>query len=1077
MFLALAPKITSGMGLSNIELNSVFNEPFDAKIQLLSPTVDELDSFTVNLADSEAFARAKIDRPFILSELKFILRRSPDYISISSQKPIREPFLNFLIEVSWSNGRLFREYTVLLDPPQYNPNGSASESTGDQSTSYTSEAIVETDDTKARKQKADYANEFEQSSNSPSINYPSSDYGPTTRTDTLWSIASSMRPDSSISVNQMMSALFYANPEAFFNKNMNGLKRGQRLRMPNETEINALTNGEASTEVEAQNIAWSGIKNDSPMEINERPNSYVTLESPDILLEATTDFLEASEGILSVSELTLVPAKDASNTIEQVPNVDGGQDKNSILVKGLILDDDLKLPENLILTEDIQGLTDENMELQERMEESEAPLDDLDRLVSLKNNDLAVLQGQVAANNDIIKEEVGLTDEEIALDMEAASDEKVEIETVGNELLVEDGEGFEIVDEVVVDVIKSEVVSNSDGIMNDDATGTTTSLDVFIDTPNTLIAIIAVVLVLFVLILFLVIKVFRKKLPTSFENIDINNTTEKGVLPDLDSDSEIVTVSQLNSEDETLIALPEQEITNDEEFDSEAVTIFNSEKQSGLGTVFNSGIQSDSKKETDISKESVELDVMEEAALILEEAQDEDPMQEVNTYLAFEQFDQAEVFARDVMNEFPDNADYHMKLLEVFYTSANKESYEQEANVLYDKFGEDNENWDMVVAMWTEMSPNRSLFEKDVNEEGDDLNNRGGFVDITADGEARNEDVSLELDIVDPEEIPNDEDMLDISLKEKAESLLDVTLETSLEAESSESLSQRTDLEPESPDIDIQEEHETLELDMGASTEASDDNLLDFDMDEDGDLEIEISEPKDSSLEIDLATSEASDDNNLLDFDMSENENLETEIGESNDSSLEIDLATSEASDDNNLLDFDMSENENLETEIGESKDSGLETDLAITELGEDDILLDLDMDGDKGIESDISTEITDKTSNSELGMITDKEVETTQINSLDLELNIEDDMSLTLDETVEMIGNSDEDDDQIPFIPGASQAEEQTLENQVATKLDLLKAYVELGDKDSAKTISAEIMAVGNDKQRQQAEDLLGQI
>ena len=85
--------------------------------------------------------------------------------------------------------------------------------------------------------------------------------------------------------------------------------------------------------------------------------------------------------------------------------------------------------------------------------------------------------------------------------------------------------------------------------------------------------------------------------------------------------------------------------------------------------------------------------------------------------------------------------------------------------------------------------------------------------------------------------------------------------------------------------------------------------------------------------------------------------------------------------------------------------------------------------------------------------------------------------MSLTLDETVEMIGNSDEDDDQIPFIPGASQAEEQTLENQVATKLDLLKAYVELGDKDSAKTISAEIMAVGNDKQRQQAEDLLGQI
>ena len=98
-------------------MNSALNEPFDARVQLLSPTADELDSLNVGLADSEAFARAKIDRPFILSNLKFALRRSPDdgpdYIRVFSQEPIREPFLNFLVEVSWSNGRLFREYTVL----------------------------------------------------------------------------------------------------------------------------------------------------------------------------------------------------------------------------------------------------------------------------------------------------------------------------------------------------------------------------------------------------------------------------------------------------------------------------------------------------------------------------------------------------------------------------------------------------------------------------------------------------------------------------------------------------------------------------------------------------------------------------------------------------------------------------------------------------------------------------------------------------------------------------------------------------------------------------------------------------
>ena len=78
ILLALAPTLANALGLGNLDLNSALNEPFDARVQLLSPTADELDSLTLVLADSEAFARAKIDRPFILSKLKFALRRSPD---------------------------------------------------------------------------------------------------------------------------------------------------------------------------------------------------------------------------------------------------------------------------------------------------------------------------------------------------------------------------------------------------------------------------------------------------------------------------------------------------------------------------------------------------------------------------------------------------------------------------------------------------------------------------------------------------------------------------------------------------------------------------------------------------------------------------------------------------------------------------------------------------------------------------------------------------------------------------------------------------------------------------------------
>ena len=108
------------------------------------------------------------------------------------------------------------------------------------------------------------------------------------------------------------------------------------------------------------------------------------------------------------------------------------------------------------------------------------------------------------------------------------------------------------------------------------------------------------------------------------------------------------------------------------------------------------------------------------------------------------------------------------------------------------------------------------------------------------------------------------------------------------------------------------------------------------------------------------------------------------------------------------------------------------------------------------------------------------KESETAQVNNLDFESNMEDGMSLNIDEKVEITENAEQgsnDDENIAFVPAEVQVGEQTLEDEVATKLDLLKAYVELGDKDSAKTISDEIMDVGNDEQRQQAENLLEQV
>ncbi|VAX11158.1 hypothetical protein MNBD_GAMMA25-1637 [hydrothermal vent metagenome] len=118
--LIVMPIVASALGFGNIKLNSALNEPLDAEIGLLSATVDEVSGLTVKMASREAFLRAGVDRPTFLSSFNIEIKSRTDdsfYIHMTSHQPVREPFLNFLLELNWYNGRILREYTVLLDPP------------------------------------------------------------------------------------------------------------------------------------------------------------------------------------------------------------------------------------------------------------------------------------------------------------------------------------------------------------------------------------------------------------------------------------------------------------------------------------------------------------------------------------------------------------------------------------------------------------------------------------------------------------------------------------------------------------------------------------------------------------------------------------------------------------------------------------------------------------------------------------------------------------------------------------------------------------------------------------------------
>ena len=123
-----APSSLYALGLGEIHLNSALNQPFDADIELVSPSPDELSSLKVGLASSDTFSKYGIDRPQFLSNFAFRVARTSDghdVLKVTSNASVTEPYVTFLIEASWPRGRVVREYTVLLDPPVFVPGETA----------------------------------------------------------------------------------------------------------------------------------------------------------------------------------------------------------------------------------------------------------------------------------------------------------------------------------------------------------------------------------------------------------------------------------------------------------------------------------------------------------------------------------------------------------------------------------------------------------------------------------------------------------------------------------------------------------------------------------------------------------------------------------------------------------------------------------------------------------------------------------------------------------------------------------------------------------------------------------------
>ncbi|MFK0087670.1 FimV/HubP family polar landmark protein [Pseudomonas sp. NPDC090755] len=326
--IAAASALSSGMahalGLGELTLKSAQNQPLDAEIELLDVRDLTAAEMAPSLAPQEEFVKAGIQRPDYLNDLTFTPVINPNgksVLRVTSSQPLPATMVKFVVQVMWPSGRLLRDYSVLVN--QAGLPGAKPESA-------ISPAVT------------------------ASANYT------TVRRDTLWEIASRVRQGGS--VQQTMMAIQALNPDAFINGNINQLKTGQVLRLPDQQQIMSIPQGQAVAEVAEHYAAWREGRRLGPRARQLDATRRTAAEA-------------APAQIANQDNLRLVTP--------------GGK---AVSGNGKAVSDKLAVAQ-----ESLDTSRRDNAELKGRMTDLQSQLDKLERLIALKNDQLARLEAQGAA--------------------------------------------------------------------------------------------------------------------------------------------------------------------------------------------------------------------------------------------------------------------------------------------------------------------------------------------------------------------------------------------------------------------------------------------------------------------------------------------------------------------------------------------------------------------------------------------------------------------------------------------------------------------------------------------------------
>ena len=958
------PGLVNALGLGKLQVNSALDEPLDAQIDLTSVTANEFSSLEIRMGSLVDFKLADIQRAPHLSLIKFETsehRSNQVNIFLTTELPISEPFLHFLIVAEWAGGKLIREYTALLDPPLYAQGRAAAISmpkivgSSDRDTSASAAPAVSSpagetlgaDSEGTSRVSADGGASTMTTTNGSGM--MASGLDPTTKGDTLWAIAE--RISEGRDIYQVMIALARQNPDAFVDRNINRLKTGQTLLVPEDGEIESIGVTEARSEYSFQLQEWEAYKSQlagtaDNVQVADA-DSMVQEEEPEqeqkpedaaersmAVEEDTKVDSGESEDLLRIVQSTLDETpKQGSETVSVAAGSSAIASVNAAAEQEVLsLRNQISSMEETLLSRDL-----ENRELREKVDALEDQVQNAARLIEIENENLALVQKQAQVKAAEVEKQ-----KQKAKQAEQVR-KKAEADAAAQPKKPKKAKATPPAAKKPVKKVAQKPAPEKDLAWWEEILDSVMAIR--IDTGFNSMYMIGGGVLVILLLVGLMVYMRRRKSIAEFEDSILSGSA-------LDVHSETTgTGSGTDTSFLSDFGVP------------------------GMGTM---------------------------------QADEVDPIAEAEVYLAYGRDEQAEEVLKEAISRDGSRAELKLKLLEIYQQRSDVTSFETLAEELYPAQGAaGDESWQRVAEMGSKLNPNNPLFKK------------AAAATLAA------------------------------SAGSKADSSSGTT--SDLTAASAVKVDPRMEPFPEP-------EHNTLpDLDLGEHEDVvrADEPNLDFDLEDlvsgeenqnqPGSAATQVMAPPGNSgalrKEAITGQGETVDGGNDLDFDLGSDLGLEADDG-----LLPVDEGSDAGGQD---LDLTLEDLDIGDTMTSAKKRGGKRTEDAfeISLEGEDLDLSDLDDTSDSRPEPQ--------------SPVTTAAMELPEITSPDLGIAEETVSNIVLEN-----GSK-----------GAVNESDSERWDEAATKLDLAKAYIDMGDQSGARSIIDEVMKEGNEGQKKQAAELAAQI